>query len=75
MPPLPLWMRGASSLPRAGDSQGKGCSPSPQAALQQDAATRREEMDGSCLGAQGRLQSTHWPCSGKADSKGIQGKS
>lgn len=41
-PPLPQWMRGVK---RGG--WGEGCSPGPEAALQQDAATRREEMHGS----------------------------
>lgn len=41
------------------DSWGKGCSPALEAALQQDTAMRREEMDGKCLGALGSLQSTH----------------
>lgn len=42
MSPLPLWMKGGKK-----ESQGEGCSPSPEAALQEDPATRREEMDGS----------------------------
>lgn len=51
---------------REEDGWGNGCSPNLEAALQQDTAMRREEMDGSCLEALGRLQSTHRPCNGKA---------
>lgn len=46
MPPLSLWMRGGKR-----DGWGNGCRPNLEAALQQDTATRREEMDGRCLEA------------------------
>lgn len=58
----------------------QGLQPKSRSSLQQDTAMRREEMDGKCLGALGRLQSTHQPRNGKAGGfenpcKGAKGKS